>query len=155
VLDSLATEVISVSEQAKGKEVLADLMEGTKKLISRLREDVDELSTKGKFKLEIMSLKNKRARAFRDLGMRMYILTKNRKYDIPEVKSIVAEIRKLDADIQGQEEAFKSFSAGVASKGTKKRAVTSVVKRPRSTGNRKKPGGEAVLTGGASRQGSK
>jgi predicted nucleic acid-binding Zn-ribbon protein len=104
---------------ARGKEVLADLMEGTKKLISRLREDVDDLSTRGKFKLEIMSLKNRRARAFRDLGMRTYILVKNRKYEVPEVKGLVAEIRELDSEIQSQEKALEEYSDEVASRDSK------------------------------------
>ncbi len=116
-----------------GKEVLADLMAGTKKLISRLREDMDELSTKGKIKLEIMSLKNKRARAFRELGMRAYVLLRKKKYEIPEVSSLIGIVRRLESAIDAQEKALETLNEALKAK------TTGGIKKPAATG-KKSPG---------------
>ena len=109
-------------ENGMRKEVLSDLVAGTKKLLSRIREDVDELSTKGRYKLDIISLKNKRARIFRELGMRTYVLIKNQKHDVPEVKGLVGEINRIDREIKTLEKAFGEYRSGVESKAWAKQA---------------------------------
>jgi hypothetical protein len=101
-----------VEEKSRGKEVLADFVKGTKKLLSRLREDMDDLSAKGRLRLEIISLKNKRARVFRDLGMRTYLLIKHGKCTVPEVAGLVEEIHVYDREIREQEQALRDYLAG-------------------------------------------
>jgi hypothetical protein len=111
-----------MAESNRRTEVLSDLVAGTKKLISRLREDMDDLSTKGRYKLDVISLKNKRARVFRELGMRTYVLIKNQKHDLPEVKGLVGEINRLDKEIKTLEKAFGEYRSGVETKARAKQA---------------------------------
>jgi hypothetical protein len=95
-----------------GVDVLGDIVKGTRRLIDRLRGDVDEFSLKGRMKLEILSLKNKRARAFRELGMRVFILAR-KGVELPAgLKPLVGEIERLDAGIAEQDQALRKLEAG-------------------------------------------
>ncbi len=106
-----------------GVDVLGDIVKGTRRLIDRLRGDVDEFSMKGRMKLEILSLKNKRARAFRELGMRVFILAR-KGFDLPAgLKSLVGEIERLDAGIAAQDEALRKLDAEADRKPSRRSVV--------------------------------
>jgi predicted nucleic acid-binding Zn-ribbon protein len=122
-------------EKPRGREVLNDLMEGTRKLLSRLREDVDEISNRSKHRLDILSLKNRRAKAFRELGMRMYVLIRNRKYSVPEVKGLLEELQRLEGEIASREQALKLLDEAVAKPAARRRGT---VARPAARPPRRK-----------------
>jgi hypothetical protein len=100
---------MSEKEKAKSKEVFDDFVGGTKKFFSRIKGDVDELSTKGKLRLDIVSLKNKRSRAFKELGMKAYLLVKHDRLSIPEAKGLLGELKDLEKEIDEKEEKIKEM----------------------------------------------
>jgi hypothetical protein len=87
-------------EKTTGKTAIADLVAGTRKVISRIRSNVVELSTRGEKRLELMSLKNQRARLFRELGMKVFVLIRHGKCSLPDVQQQYEGLVSLEETIR-------------------------------------------------------
>jgi len=124
-------------EKAKSKEVFDDFVGGTKKLFSRIKGDVDDLSTKGKLRLDIVSLKNKRSRAFRELGMKAYLLVKHERLAIPEAKGLLGELKVLEEEIDEKEKKIAELVE--AAKEAKEAPAEEEVKAKEAPKAKKKP----------------
>ena len=75
-------------DQPKGstpREIIDDLKEWSGKVFQKVREEADTLSTKGKLKIDLTTLKSKRNSEFRALGEKVFHLVEEGTYDIPEV----------------------------------------------------------------------
>jgi hypothetical protein len=98
------------SKQTKSdttKEIIEDLKEWSGKVFRKVREEADTLSTKGKLKLDLTSLKSKRGAEFKELGSVVFSLLEEGKYDIPEAASNIARIRGLAEEIREREKKLR------------------------------------------------
>jgi hypothetical protein len=89
------------------REIIEDLKEWSGKVFRKVREEAGTLSTKGKLKLDLTSLKSKRGAEFKELGSIMFSLLEEGKYDIPEAAPNVARIRALTEDIRAREKKLR------------------------------------------------
>jgi hypothetical protein len=89
------------------REIIEDLKEWSGKVFRKVREEAGTLSTKGKLKLDLTSLKSKRGTEFKELGRVIFGLLEDGKYDIPEAASNVARIRELQEEIQEREKKLR------------------------------------------------
>ena len=89
------------------REILDDLREWSGKVFRKVREEADILSTKGKLKLDLTSLKSKRGAEFKELGSVIFSLLEEGKYDIPEAASNVDRIRDLAEKIREREKKMR------------------------------------------------
>ena len=85
------------------REIIDDLKEWSGKVFRKVREEADTLSTKGKLKLDLTSLKSKRGAEFKELGSVVFSLLEEGKYEIPEAASNVDRIRDLTEEIRERE----------------------------------------------------
>jgi hypothetical protein len=90
-------------------EILDDLMDWGGKVFQKVREEADALSTMGKLKLDLTSLKSKRGSEFKKLGMKVYHLLEHGKVEIPETESNVAAIEALAEQIRDREQQLKDL----------------------------------------------
>ena len=95
--------------KATTREILDDLKDWSGKVFQRVMEEADTLSTKGKLKLDLTSLKSKRGSEFKKLGMKVYHLLEHGKVEIPEVESHVASIEKLKKEIIDRERQMRDL----------------------------------------------
>ena len=89
------------------REIIEDLKEWSGKVFRKVREEADTLSTKGKLKLDLTSLKSKRGAEFKELGSVIFSLLEEGKYDIPEAASNVDRIRDLAEEIREREKKLR------------------------------------------------
>ena len=95
--------------KATTREILDDLKDWSGKVFQRVMEEADTLSTKGKLKLDLTSLKSKRGAEFKKLGMEVYHLLEHGKIEIPEVESHVDSIEKLTEEIIDREQRMRDL----------------------------------------------
>jgi hypothetical protein len=89
------------------REIIEDLKEWSGKVFRKVREEAGTLSTKGKLKLDLTSLKSKRGTEFKELGSVIFSLLEEGKYDIPEAASNVDRIRGLAEEIRKREKKMR------------------------------------------------
>jgi len=82
------------------REIFDDLKEWSGKVFQKVKDEADTLSTKGKLKIDLTTLKSKRGSEFRKLGMKVFHLLQKDKHDIPEAASNLERINELTAEIQ-------------------------------------------------------
>ena len=85
------------------REIFDDLKEWSGKVFRKVREEADTLSTKGKLKLDLTSLKSTRGGEFKELGSVIFSLLEEGKYEIPEAASNIDRIRELTEEIRERE----------------------------------------------------
>ena len=89
------------------REIIDDLKEWSGKVFRKVREEAGTLSTKGKLKLDLTSLKSKRGAEFKELGSVIFSLLEEGKYDITEAASNVDRIRDLAEEIREREKKLR------------------------------------------------
>jgi len=94
-------------KQATSREILDELMDWSGKVFKKVKEEADSLSTRGKLKIDLTTLKSKRGSEFKKLGQKVHRLLEEGKYDISEVEEDVARIDRLAEEIRDRESQFK------------------------------------------------
>ena len=84
-------------------EILDDLMDWGGKVFQKVRKEADTLSTRGRLRLDLASLKSKRGAEFKKLGMKVYHLMEHGRIEVPGTETNVAAIEELTKQIRDRE----------------------------------------------------
>ena len=95
---------------SNAKEIFDDLRDWSGRVFQKVREEANTLSTKGKLKLDLTSLKNRRGSEYKKLGTRVFHLVDDGTYDVPEIEEEMGRIRKLTEEIADCERRFREAS---------------------------------------------
>jgi uncharacterized protein YoxC len=101
---------------AASREILDDLMDWSGKVFKKVREEADSLSTRGKLKIDITTLKSKRGSEFKKLGQKVHRLLEDGNLDVAEIESNVARIDGLADEIRDKESQFKDLGRKAGAK---------------------------------------
>ena len=99
------------SDQPQGstpREIFDDLKEWSGKVFQKVREEADTLSTKGKLKIDLTTLRSKRNTEFRALGEKVFHLLSEGTYDIPEAAGSLDVISGLTEKIGEVERQYEA-----------------------------------------------
>jgi len=91
------------------REILDELMDWSGKVFKKVLEEADSLSTKGKLKIDITTLKSKRGSEFKKLGQKVHRLLEDGNFDVSEIEDNVARIDGLAEEIRDKESQFKDL----------------------------------------------
>ena len=85
------------------KEIFEDIKDWSGQFLRKVKEEANTLSTKGKLKLDVRSLKKQRGFEFQKLGKKVYLLLEEESYNIPEAEMNRARIEELTKEIEDRE----------------------------------------------------
>ena len=92
---------------AASREILGELMDWSGKVFKKVREEADSLSTKGKLKIDVTTLKSKRGSEFKKLGQKVHRLLEDGNFEVSEIEHNIARINVLADEIRDKENQFK------------------------------------------------
>ena len=98
-------------DQPKGatsREIIDDLKAWSGKVFQKVRVEAGTLSTKGKLKIDLTNLKGKRNAEFRKLGLKVFRLVEEERYEIPEAAGNLEAIGRLTEQIRGIEKQYEA-----------------------------------------------
>ena len=91
------------------REILDELMDWSSKVLQKVREEADSLSTRGKLKIDIATLKSKRGSEFKKLGKKVHRLLEDGNFDVSDLEENIARIDGLTGEILDKEAQFKDL----------------------------------------------
>ena len=94
---------------AASREILDELMDWSGKVFQKVREEADSLSTKGKLKIDITTLKSRRGSEFKKLGEKVHRLLENANFDVSEIEDNIARVDQLTEEIREKESRLKDL----------------------------------------------
>ena len=97
-------------ERPVSRELLGDLMNWGEKVFQKVKEEADSLSTMGKLRLDLTSLRSKKGAEFKKLGLKVYHLLEQGKIEIPDVDPEIERIEELAEKIREREEQLKEIT---------------------------------------------
>ena len=96
-------------DRPTSREILGDLMDWGEKVFQKVKVETETLSTMGKLRLDLTSLRSKRGAEFKKLGMKVYHLLEQGKIEIPDVDSNIESIEGLAEKIRDREQQLKDL----------------------------------------------
>jgi len=92
---------------AASREILDELMDWSGKVFQKVKKEADSLSSKGKLKIDITTLKSRRGSEFKKLGQKVHRLLDDGNFDVAEIEDNVARIDGLAEEIREKESQLK------------------------------------------------